>query len=166
MTVVKSVHTPAPIIPSPTGRMLGVGCPRHFVPGYDRAVPPGHLPVALTPSYCAQHRPNVRSYRTLRDGSFSARSPRHFVPAYDRAVPPGHMPVTLTPPYCAQHCPNLRSDRTLTGRLVWGALSQALRARLRSCSPSGTFANDLPIRESERKYHWPPWAGGQIITQG
>jgi hypothetical protein len=27
-----------------------------------------------------------------------------------------------------------------TGRHVWGALSQALRARLRSCSPSGTFA--------------------------
>jgi len=27
-----------------------------------------------------------------------------------------------------------------TGRLVWGALSQALGARLRSCSPSGTFA--------------------------
>jgi hypothetical protein len=26
-----------------------------------------------------------------------------------------------------------------TGRLVWGTLSQALRARLRSCSPSGTF---------------------------
>jgi len=26
-----------------------------------------------------------------------------------------------------------------TGRLVWDALSQALRARLRSCSPSGTF---------------------------
>jgi len=30
-----------------------------------------------------------------------------------------------------------------TGRLVWGALSQALRARLRSCSPSGTFRNSL-----------------------
>src|SRR5262249_54013564 len=30
---------------------FGVPCPRHFVPGYDRAVPPGHLPVALTPPY-------------------------------------------------------------------------------------------------------------------
>ena len=30
---------------------FGVRCPRHFVPGYDRAVPPGHLPVALTPPY-------------------------------------------------------------------------------------------------------------------
>src|SRR6516165_10059856 len=28
---------------------FGVRCPRHFVPGYDRAVPPGHLPVALIP---------------------------------------------------------------------------------------------------------------------
>src|SRR6516225_837361 len=28
---------------------FGVRCPRHFVSGYDRAVPPGHLPVALTP---------------------------------------------------------------------------------------------------------------------
>src|SRR6516162_5681406 len=30
---------------------LAVRCPRHFVPGYDRAVPPGHLPVVLTPPY-------------------------------------------------------------------------------------------------------------------
>jgi hypothetical protein len=30
---------------------FGVRCPRHFVPGYDRAVPPGHLPVALIPPY-------------------------------------------------------------------------------------------------------------------
>jgi hypothetical protein len=27
---------------------LGARCPRHFVPGYDQAVPPGHLPLALT----------------------------------------------------------------------------------------------------------------------
>ena len=23
--------------------LLGWGCPRHFVPGYDRTVPPGHF---------------------------------------------------------------------------------------------------------------------------
>jgi hypothetical protein len=28
---------------------FGVRCPRHFVPGYDRAVPPG--PVLILPSY-------------------------------------------------------------------------------------------------------------------
>src|SRR5215469_10361139 len=33
------------------------------------------------------------------------------------------------------------TDQTVpTGRLVWGALSQALRARLRSGCPYGTFA--------------------------
>jgi len=28
---------------------FGARCPRHCVPGYDQAVPPGHLPGALTP---------------------------------------------------------------------------------------------------------------------
>jgi hypothetical protein len=40
--------------------------------------------------------------------------------------------------------PNLhtRTDHTVPpGRLVWGGLSQALRARLRSCSPFGTFTH-------------------------
>jgi len=31
----------------------------------------------------------VRSYRTLRDGSFEERFPRHFVPGYDRCCPYG-----------------------------------------------------------------------------
>jgi hypothetical protein len=32
------------VTPYPTGRNLwGGGCPRHFVPGYDRIVPPGHF---------------------------------------------------------------------------------------------------------------------------
>jgi hypothetical protein len=37
--------------------------------------------------------------------------------------------------------PHTRTDQTVPrGRLVWGALSLALRARLRSGCPSGTFA--------------------------
>jgi hypothetical protein len=40
-----------PHIPYPTGRFFGVAIPRHFVPGYDRYVPPGHLAKArLGPS--------------------------------------------------------------------------------------------------------------------
>jgi hypothetical protein len=30
-----------PIIPYPTGRFFGGAFPRHFMPGYDRVVPPG-----------------------------------------------------------------------------------------------------------------------------
>ena len=29
------------------GRFFGDGCPRHFVPGYDRIVPPGHFETSL-----------------------------------------------------------------------------------------------------------------------
>ena len=31
-----------PIIPYPTGRILGGACPRHFMPGYHHVVPTGH----------------------------------------------------------------------------------------------------------------------------
>src|SRR5271166_2493612 len=43
--IIESVRTPARITPYPTGRLgsLGWRCPRHFVPGYDRTVPPGHF---------------------------------------------------------------------------------------------------------------------------
>src|SRR5580700_10140581 len=41
--IIVSVRTPARITPYPTGRLLGWRCPRHFVPGYDRTVPPGHF---------------------------------------------------------------------------------------------------------------------------
>jgi hypothetical protein len=34
-----------PIIPYPTGRFFRGGFPRHFVPGYDRIVPPGRPPM-------------------------------------------------------------------------------------------------------------------------
>jgi hypothetical protein len=33
----------SPIIPSLTGRGFSYECSRHFVPGYDHSVPPGHL---------------------------------------------------------------------------------------------------------------------------
>jgi hypothetical protein len=33
----------SPIIPSLTGRGFSYEFSRHFVPGYDRSVPPGHL---------------------------------------------------------------------------------------------------------------------------
>ena len=43
---------------------FGVRCPRHFVPGYDRAVPPGHWPVALTP-------PNAHGTAPISDRTVS-----------------------------------------------------------------------------------------------
>ena len=36
-----------PILPYPTGRFFRGRSPRHFVPGYDRIVPPGHFKQAL-----------------------------------------------------------------------------------------------------------------------
>jgi hypothetical protein len=40
----ESARTPARITPYPHGTaLLGWRCPRHFVPGYDRTVPPGHF---------------------------------------------------------------------------------------------------------------------------
>ena len=41
----------------------GGRCPRHCVPGYDHAVPPGHLPVAITPPYA--HGTAPISYQTV-----------------------------------------------------------------------------------------------------
>ena len=43
--VIKSACTPASIRPSLRDGSFGARCPRHFVPGYDHATPPGHLPV-------------------------------------------------------------------------------------------------------------------------
>jgi hypothetical protein len=54
-SIIESARTPAQIKPYPTPALskrqrvewgtdlLGWLCPRHFVPGYDRTVPPGHL---------------------------------------------------------------------------------------------------------------------------
>src|SRR6516162_9878763 len=58
--------------------MFGVRCPRHCVPGYDHAVPPGHLPVALTPPYAHGTAPVLRSDRTLHlpDGNSSSMGSR------------------------------------------------------------------------------------------
>jgi hypothetical protein len=44
--IIESVCTPARIRPYPTGRLFGWRCPMHFVPGYDRTVPPGQKPFA------------------------------------------------------------------------------------------------------------------------
>src|ERR1700733_2085898 len=41
------VRTPARIRPYPTGRLFWVTISRHFVPGYDRTVPPGQKPFAV-----------------------------------------------------------------------------------------------------------------------
>src|ERR1700726_1673905 len=63
--IIESVRTPAPITPCPTGRFFwGDACPRHFVPGYDRSVPPGHSqqPQASTFTLVAQH---MLAYRSL-----------------------------------------------------------------------------------------------------
>jgi hypothetical protein len=40
--IIESVRIPARITPCPTGRLFGVALSQHFVPGYDRTVPPGH----------------------------------------------------------------------------------------------------------------------------
>src|ERR1700676_2413153 len=58
----------------------------------------------------------VRSYRTLRDGSFEGRFPRHFVPGYDHAVPPGHYSSFPSPgvnPGLTFLAPSGRSLRTV-----------------------------------------------------
>ena len=64
---------------------FGVRCPRHFVPGYDRAVPPGLLPVALTPP-CAHGTAPISdqtvSYTAGR-GLFGHEFQK-FVSGYDR----------------------------------------------------------------------------------
>jgi hypothetical protein len=68
--------------PSRSNRTLrdgsfGVRYPRHFVPGYDRAVPAGHLPVALTPPYAHDTVPilyQTVSY-TYGMGTLRARVP-------------------------------------------------------------------------------------------
>jgi hypothetical protein len=44
--IIESVRTPAGITPYPTGRPSFGRRPRHFVPGYDRTVPPGQKPFA------------------------------------------------------------------------------------------------------------------------
>jgi hypothetical protein len=42
--IIEPVGTLARITPYPTGRLFwGGAVPRHFVPGYDRTVPPGHI---------------------------------------------------------------------------------------------------------------------------
>jgi hypothetical protein len=75
-------------------------CPRHFVPGYDRTVPPGQSPCptgrffwggAIPGTSCqATIGPSLRDKaRALRDGSFGVGCSRHFVPGYDWTVPPG-----------------------------------------------------------------------------
>jgi hypothetical protein len=43
---IQSARTPARIRPYPTGRFFGWRRPRHFVPGYNRTVPPGQKPFA------------------------------------------------------------------------------------------------------------------------
>jgi hypothetical protein len=50
-----------------------------------------------------------------------------------------------------------------TGRLVWGTLSQALRARLRSCSPSGTLASSSHTTICAR--HRPNLISDRILHQ-
>jgi hypothetical protein len=49
-----------PIIPCPPGRALLVwGCSRHFVPGYDRTVPPGLSPFAFGAASHPEHSLNT-----------------------------------------------------------------------------------------------------------
>ena len=46
--IVESVRTPAPITPHLRDGSLGGRYPRHFVPGYDRTVPPGHFAIGFS----------------------------------------------------------------------------------------------------------------------
>jgi hypothetical protein len=55
-SIIESVRTLARITPYPTGRLFGVGCPRHFVPGYDRTVPPDISQQALAKSEACHHQ--------------------------------------------------------------------------------------------------------------
>src|SRR5271166_3891080 len=44
---------------------LGWRCPRHFVPGYDRTVPPGHF--ATASSLATSHQPPATSHYLCTD---------------------------------------------------------------------------------------------------
>jgi hypothetical protein len=69
-----------PIIPCPTGRFPWVGCSRHFVPGYDRPVPPGLVPlrrgikapnISGTTTASVIRRRSQRCYTSLRLGALA-----------------------------------------------------------------------------------------------
>jgi hypothetical protein len=65
--------------------LAGARCPRHFVPAYDRAVPPGQSPVALTPP-CAHGAVPISDQTAsyLRDGGLFEHAFQEFVSGYDR----------------------------------------------------------------------------------
>src|SRR6202040_2688051 len=106
--IIESVRTPARITPYPTGRLFGWRYPRHFVPGYDRTVPPGHFATGssvLSPKYevfyCDQNGPPARrSEPDWRRGSISepirdrrgTQPPAHF-----HRNPPGGGRLALFP---------------------------------------------------------------------
>ena len=63
----QSVRTPARITPYPTGRLFWGGAfPRHFVPGYDRTVPPGHFATDFVKSVRAKQEEDVCAPRDVK----------------------------------------------------------------------------------------------------
>ena len=68
--IIESVRSSAHLhesYPYPTGRLFGWRRPRHFVPGYDRTVPPGHFAMGsgrkslnLTFCKCPNSRPGTK----------------------------------------------------------------------------------------------------------
>jgi hypothetical protein len=64
---------------------LGWRCPRHFVPGYDRTVPPGHFATG-----------------TLWNGSFEGRFPRRFVPGRLRRLRRARQPRVCATTFCGR----------------------------------------------------------------
>jgi hypothetical protein len=59
LSAITSVRTPATIIPCPKGRLAWARSPRHFVPGYDRAVPPAHFATAFSQTLLRNGRKRV-----------------------------------------------------------------------------------------------------------
>src|SRR5580693_6233901 len=81
--IIESVHNCANhTVPYGTA-LLGWRCPRHFVPGYDRTVPPGHSQQALAGCCCQMSASASRRDNTDRS---QARSAWNSVPRKNRPV--------------------------------------------------------------------------------